>query len=299
MSRSEYITAITLWLAGPFVLAPLLIASAGSSSTPFALGLAAAVLMTIAWYVVSPSWLAIGMRARPIAAALMALEIAAIAWLRTSWDSSSSHAGWTAAVAAAAFLWLSCTALAGMRRPQGVLNLRSPFTQGLYACAHGGNVASLNNHYRHEHQRYAIDVVRLTGPLLSKCRRLASQRCEDYAIFGTEICSPCSGKVTAIRDGLDDMRPGTTDRANAYGNHVVLEHENGTLVVLCHLKKGSISVRPAQLVSAGELIARVGNSGNSTEPHLHLHAEQSGRSVPFVINGRWLFRNRLFEGTVP
>ncbi|MEO9247923.1 M23 family metallopeptidase [Citricoccus nitrophenolicus] len=84
------------------------------------------------------------------------------------------------------------------------------------------------------------------------------------------------------------------------GNHVLIEvgerpaagsAEAGTAVVaLCHLQRDSAAVRAGQRVSPGEVVGRCGNSGNSTEPHLHLHAVDSrdllhANAVPITFRG--------------
>ncbi|WP_337692488.1 M23 family metallopeptidase [Ornithinimicrobium pratense] len=56
------------------------------------------------------------------------------------------------------------------------------------------------------------------------------------------------------------------------GNYVVVEVRLGAFVALCHLREGSITVAPGQSVAAGEVVGQCGNSGNSTEPHLHVQA---------------------------
>jgi hypothetical protein len=55
------------------------------------------------------------------------------------------------------------------------------------------------------------------------------------------------------------------------GNHVVIETSDGDCVVLAHLRRGSVRVRTGEQVAAGVAVAQCGNSGNSSEPHLHLH----------------------------
>lgn len=73
-------------------------------------------------------------------------------------------------------------------------------------------------------------------------------------------------------------------------------------MVLAHLRSGSVEVKPGDSVSIGQGVARVGNSGNSTEPHLHMHAArapEAGRStevegVPMLISGKRPVRNTVF-----
>ena len=73
------------------------------------------------------------------------------------------------------------------------------------------------------------------------------------------------------------------------GNHVLIECR-GIVVALCHLKQGSITVRPGQDVQVGEVLGGCGNSGNSTEPHLHVQAVDSpdierAKAVPVTFEG--------------
>jgi murein DD-endopeptidase MepM/ murein hydrolase activator NlpD len=72
------------------------------------------------------------------------------------------------------------------------------------------------------------------------------------------------------------------------GNHVVLDLGAGRFAMYAHLRQGSVAVRPGDVVRRGQVLARLGNSGNSTEPHLHFHVadgpspvDASGR--PFVL----------------
>jgi murein DD-endopeptidase MepM/ murein hydrolase activator NlpD len=92
------------------------------------------------------------------------------------------------------------------------------------------------------------------------------------------------------------------DRANAAGNHIVIR-VNGVDIhlLLAHLKNGSVSVNIDDRVSKGQPIGKVGNSGNTTEPHLHIHAQtqvtRDGKTewvgVPIRFGSRWLVRNSL------
>jgi murein DD-endopeptidase MepM/ murein hydrolase activator NlpD len=60
----------------------------------------------------------------------------------------------------------------------------------------------------------------------------------------------------------------------------------------------SVSVAPGDRLAPGDPIARVGNSGNTTEPHLHVHAfdQGTGEGVPMTFDGREPVRNRVFRG---
>lgn len=105
--------------------------------------------------------------------------------------------------------------------------------------------------------------------------------------FGRPVFAPIRGTVAAARDsevdhvafrGLPSIRYAFTQRRRAdggwpalAGNHIMIRGDDGA-VALCHLQRHSLSVRIGQAVEIGEEIGRCGNSGNSTEPHLHIQA---------------------------
>lgn len=80
------------------------------------------------------------------------------------------------------------------------------------------------------------------------------------------------------------------------GNHLILDFGNGTYAAYAHLRRGSLAVREGDRVHAGQLIARCGNSGNSSEPHLHFQLmdgpdPDAARGVPFTWHGVGVPRN--------
>jgi murein DD-endopeptidase MepM/ murein hydrolase activator NlpD len=88
------------------------------------------------------------------------------------------------------------------------------------------------------------------------------------------------------------------DRQNMTGNHIILQC-GGVWVLLAHLQRGSVAITERQPVSRGELLGRVGNTGNTGEPHLHIHAQRpgtaeapiSGDPLHVVLDGRYPVRN--------
>jgi murein DD-endopeptidase MepM/ murein hydrolase activator NlpD len=128
------------------------------------------------------------------------------------------------------------------------------------------------------------------------------RKLERYSIFGTTVVSPSNGVVLRTVDGLPDLPPGQMDRTNAAGNHIVIRLDGVDVnLLLAHLKNGSVSVNIGDRVSTGQPIGKVGNSGNTTEPHLHIHAQtqvtRDGKTewvgVPIRFGSRWLVRNSL------
>jgi len=101
-------------------------------------------------------------------------------------------------------------------------------------------------------------------------------------------------------DGFPDLAPHSVDTGNPKGNHVVIECK-GVKVLLGHMKNGSVLARQGTAVKEGQAVGRVGNSGNTFEPHLHIHAARSpdaslrGPSVPILFNGRFLSLNSMVK----
>ncbi|HEX6938406.1 MAG TPA: M23 family metallopeptidase [Longimicrobiales bacterium] len=112
--------------------------------------------------------------------------------------------------------------------------------------------------------------------------------------------------VAASRDGIEDNRPGVLNAAEPLGNHVVLGHGNGEYSFLAHLRKGSVRVRVGDRVSAGDRVGECGNSGDSSEPHLHYHLQTTpdfgrGAGLPaqfreYVAGGEPVERGEPVQG---
>lgn len=122
---------------------------------------------------------------------------------------------------------------------------------------------------------------------------LATEPPERFVGFGTPIFAPVAGTVVAVHDGEPDHEArrsqlalvpyalGQAARARGgpaaiAGNHVVVAPTpRGPFVLLAHLRSGSVRVRPGDVVTAGTVIGHCGNSGNSTQPHVHVQATNS------------------------
>lgn len=173
--------------------------------------------------------------------------------------------------------------------------LASPLGAGRFMVVHGGNHSLINYHASHKAQRHAIDIVALNAGGFRAAGILPDDP-KEYAIYGTAVVSPCEGVVIGVRDGLPDQSPPEADRGNPAGNHIVLAC-NGMRVELAHLQKGSIEVKTGDQLRIGQSIALVGNSGNTSEPHLHIHAidPNSGKAIPLTIDGLTPARNRILR----
>jgi hypothetical protein len=201
---------------------------------------------------------------------------------------------------------LTLIALEASKTPtEHIVDFSSPLGPGTYLVANGGSAPSVNAHAAFLDQRVAehkpywgtghgIDVVaidrwglRADGLLPADPRR--------YLIFGRPVVAPCAGDVMIAVDGLPDMLVPRVDKVHLAGNHVILRC-SGVDILLGHFGNGTVVVRRGQQLATGDTIAAVGNSGNTSEPHLHIHAQLpgtadapfSGAPIPIRIDGRYL-----------
>lgn len=124
--------------------------------------------------------------------------------------------------------------------------------------------------------------------------------------FGRRVLSPAVGTVVAVHDSAADHRAhrglpsvgyALSQRRRvsgrwqvAAGNHVMIE-SHGVIIAICHLQHESVEVEIGQHLEIGAVLARCGNSGNSTEPHVHVQAfdrqdVESAKAVPLVFSGQ-------------
>src|SRR5204862_8280727 len=128
--------------------------------------------------------------------------------------------------------------------------------------------------------RFVIDLVRLDAQ-----RRLFSGpvgQISGYPGYGEDVLSVARGTVVAVHDGEPDQIPPALplfSLETAGGNWIVLNLGGGRFAFYAHLQPGSLTVHPGDRVRTGQVIGRLGNSGNSTAPHLHFHI-MNGPSTP-------------------
>lgn len=164
------------------------------------------------------------------------------------------------------------------RRAHGDTFALRPPRIGSWEIVAGGPMLFKNHHASVPTQRFAYDLIRT-----------------DAASLGTPLYAPVDGVVEATRDDMPDngefsrgilpTRPPT-----AYGNFVAIRTVDATVVV-CHLRRGSVCVKPGQQLDSEVQIGECGNSGNSTRPHIHLHAQrrrvdQGGDGIPIGFQSK-------------
>jgi hypothetical protein len=118
-------------------------------------------------------------------------------------------------------------------------------------------------------------------------------RNEDHHAYGADLYAVADGTVTAAVDGIAEQTPDTPkvgiNRPQDYsGNHVSIEVAPDVWAIYAHIRPGSITVEPGDKVSKGQVIGKLGNSGNSSGPHLHFQLADGpepliSSSLPFAL----------------
>ena len=119
---------------------------------------------------------------------------------------------------------------------------------------------------------------------------------KSYRCYGTEILAVADATVSATKDGIPENVPGITSRAvpitidTVGGNYVILDLGGGKFAFYAHIQPGTLRVKTGDRVKRGQVLGLVGNSGNSTEPHLHFHISDSAlpleaEGLPYAIAG--------------
>ncbi len=140
----------------------------------------------------------------------------------------------------------------------------------------GGHNELVNYHYALESQRYAYDLVQVEDRFTYEGSGTEN---ENYFVFGKEVLAPLEGIVVSIENSIYDNQPNIEMNAEQpLGNYVIIKHQHDEYSVLAHFKEGSIVVQEGDEVESGQLLGLVGNSGNSSEPHIHYHVsnDESG-----------------------
>lgn len=176
-----------------------------------------------------------------------------------------------------------------MKRNTTILEL--PF-KGDWFVLWAGDTIELNQHHNIPNQRYAIDFLIIDKNDIS--HKGNGVHNDDYYAFDKEILAPADGVITKIIDNIEDNVPGQMNTEEITGNAVLIKHIEGEISVLAHLKQDSIKVKIGDTVKAGQVIGLCGNSGNSTEPHLHYHL-QDNESIYSGEGIKCFFQNFSFK----
>jgi hypothetical protein len=150
-------------------------------------------------------------------------------------------------------------------------------------------------------QRFAIDWMRMDDQ-----GRLINGDPVDvrgYTGYGADVIAVADAKVVATLDNLPDQKPGvmpdpsTINLKNVDGNHIILDLGGGIFALYAHLQPGSVAVKPGDNVRRGQSMAKLGNTGNTSGPHLHFQlmdapSALASNGIPYVID------SFAFDGSV-
>lgn len=183
-------------------------------------------------------------------------------------------------------------------------DLRLPF-RGEWYVFWGGRAPRRNHHVRAPTQRFAYDFLVLED---SVSHTGDGEENEDYHCFGRPVLAPAPGRVATVVDSVPDNDPGEMNREAPAGNHVVVDHGDGEHSLLAHLRRGSVAVAEGDSVERGQRLGACGNSGHSSEPHLHYHLQTKpgfgeGVGLPaqfrdYVADGRPVERGEPIRGQI-
>jgi len=189
-----------------------------------------------------------------------------------------------------------------------IANIQSPFGPGIYLVAHGGSRELINGHMmtldtsverfkKYLGQSYGIDIFKVNS-LGFRAIGIQPSDPSKYEIFGQPVLAPCDGTVISSRNDRPDMPVPIMDVDVIEGNNVLLNCGNFELL-LAHFQMGSVLVKAGDQLIVGDELGTVGNSGKTTEPHLHISAQKSainssllsGKPMAIQINGHFYVRN--------
>lgn len=191
------------------------------------------------------------------------------------------------------------------------VSLAFPLEGSNYFVLNGGNHSLMSSHMKtldekfrnYRGQSYGVNIVKLSQ-FGTRSAGLLPKDIEQYEIYGAPVYAPCPGSVVDSEKHLPDMVPPQPDRKHLLGNFVLLRCDSAD-ILLAHFRQDGVAVAVNDLVMTGQYLGDVGNSGNTNEPHLHIHAQSPGSEatpidgdpLPMLFGDRYLVRNLRIEET--
>lgn len=154
-----------------------------------------------------------------------------------------------------------------------------PF-DGEWYTGSGGVTKNTSHSWEVLPQRFAYDFNIVDDEGKSYCGDKEDLR--SYYCYGKDVLAPADGVVVSINNNFPDCRimsdgqpdPDTPDIG---GNRIIIKHSPNEYSAICHLIPKSVTVQKGQTVKRGDVIAKCGNSGNTTEPHVHFQVQNTAR----------------------
>lgn len=178
--------------------------------------------------------------------------------------------------------------------PDGAVSMDYPLKNGKFWVVQSGKNGKI---HAIPSEKYAMDIAKY--PTLKTWFRFRQASLEQDPSFGTPIYSPCKGTVLQVEQKFPDVPIGINGSATE-ANFVAIRCD-GFGVSMIHFKQNSVQVKVGATVLAGDEIGQMGDSGNTSGPHLHIAAfkkdpqTQEAINVPITFNGRYFYRGDSFE----
>lgn len=176
---------------------------------------------------------------------------------------------------------------------RNLTKMQLPF-RGEWTIFWGGDTREQNYHVDVKFQKNAFDIV--INDVQGKSHKSEGKSNEDYYAFGQELLASCDAEVVLAVDGVPDNKPGVLNKLYVPGNSVLLKTKNNEYIFYAHFKQNSIKVKRGDKVKQGQLLGLCGNSGNSSEPHLHFHI-QNQEDINTATGAKCFFDKMLVNGT--
>ncbi len=144
----------------------------------------------------------------------------------------------------------------------------------------GGDTKAQNYHVTVKSQQGAFDFM-IQGPSNRSYQR-SGRRNEDYYAFGKPLYAVCDAEIVAVNTGVHDNPPGRMNPTEPFGNMITLKTAKDEFIVYAHFEESTIKVKKGDKVVQGQYLGNCGNSGNSSEPHLHFHLQDRANSFQAV-----------------
>lgn len=206
------------------------------------------------------------------------------------------------------FLALTGWAVWGQSFSAEPVSLQFPLKQGRYFVMEGGDSPLINQRFHTNPptpKKYAIGIGKVFGSG-RRASGLFPENPEAYAVYGTEVFSPCNGIVREKVDSLANLNEADSlSEMQMLGNYITIQ--SGDLqITLSQLQMGSIPVEIGDSISIGQPVGSVGNSGEAPEPLLLIFATRKNHDafwrqyfdregVPMLFNERFLTKNSIFD----
>jgi murein DD-endopeptidase MepM/ murein hydrolase activator NlpD len=167
-------------------------------------------------------------------------------------------------------LQVTAIGAAGPPVARSSIPLSLPF-RGEWKVGWGGDRPEVNHHVGVPSQRRAADLLVVGAD--GKTHRTDGKTNADYLAYGQEVLAVADGTVVTVIDGVPENQPGHRNADMVPGNVVFLRHAGSLYSVYAHLRPERMRVKPGATVKRGAVLGYCGNSGNSTEPHLHFQLQ--------------------------